>query len=143
MSVLNKYKLVTSPPKVTKVRVAKNPMEKVNRNFLKGLEKQLKKAKAWKPGAKDLRSWVTRDERSGKSYVTVKYGPWPVPVKGNKRSTIGPVKLNDVPKVLEDVKKAFKAGELDAGLKKVAFRGPRKKSRRKPRRKRRTSKRKT
>jgi hypothetical protein len=131
MAVLDKYKLLTSPPKITKARAAKNPMEKVNRNFLAGLKKQLKKAKAWRPGAKDLRSWVTRDEAKGQAYVTVKYGPWPIAIRGTKKSTIGPVKLDDVPKILEDVKKAFEAGELEAGLRKVAFRGPRKKTRKK------------
>ena len=125
MSILSKYTISSKPPKLSTPRTGKNPMEKVNRTFLAGLEKQLKQAKTWKPGAKESRSWVTRDEAKNQAWVTVKYGPWPVPLKGNTKTTLGPVKIENVPSVFEDVRKAHAAGELDAGLKKIAFKGPR------------------
>lgn len=129
MAVLDKYKVSKAPPEITRARAKRDPMEKVNRNFLKGLEKQVAQAKAWKPGARDLRSWVTRDEAKGEAWITVKYGPWPVPIKGTSKSTIGPVKLGEIPKVFEDIRKAHQSSELEAALKKVAFKGPRKKAR--------------
>lgn len=128
MSLLDKYTVTNKPPKLAKAKTASNPMAKVHRNFLAGLDRQLQQVKAWKPGAKDSRSWVTRDEANNRAWVTLKYGPWPVPLKGRTKSTIGPVRIEDVPKVFEDIRKAHAAGELDAALKKVAFRGPRKKS---------------
>jgi hypothetical protein len=105
MGALDKYKLTTKPPKISR-KVAKPA-----------------------PIDGDLRSWVTRNEDSGLAWVTVKYGPRPVPIKGTAQATIGPVRLNEVPRVFDDVKKAAQAGELDKGLRNVAIQGPRKKKR--------------
>lgn len=129
MAVLDKYKLTTKPPKIRSLRAKVAPMERIRKKFLAGVEKQKSQAKAWKPGVKDLRSWVARDEACGLAWVTVKYGPLPVTVNGKAQSTIGPVKLSAVPEVFDDIKKAAQAGELDPGLKKVAIQGPRKKKR--------------
>ena len=131
MSILDKYTITKKPPKlaVAKMRAGKDPMEKANKTFIAGLDKQLKQANAWKPGAKDARSWVTRDEANDRAWVTVKYGPWPVPIKGQTKTTLGPVKIADVPKVIEDIRQAHAAGELESALKKVAIRGTRKKGR--------------
>ncbi len=129
MGVLDKYKLTAKPPRIRPMGAKVTPMERIRKTFLAGVEKQKAQAKAWKPGAKDLRSWVTRDDGRGLAWVTVKYGPWPVPIKGKAQATIGPVKLSAVPMVFDDIKKAAQAGELDAGLKKLAVQGPRKKKR--------------
>ena len=72
---------------------------------------------------------MTRDTARGLAWITVNYGPLPVPIKGTAQTTIGPVKLSAVPKAFDDIKKAAQAGELDARLKKVATQGPRKKKR--------------
>ena len=128
MGVLDKYTVSAKPPKLAKVKSSTDPMAKVNKNFIAGLDKQLQQAKSWKPGTKESRSWVTRDEDSNRAWVTLKYGPWPVPLKGRTKSTLGPVRIEDVPKLLEDIRKAHAAGELDSALKKVAIRGPRKRS---------------
>lgn len=128
MGLLDKYTVTAKPPKLAKARTSADPMAKVHKNFVAGLDRQLQQAKSWKSGAKDSRSWVTRDEASNRAWVTLKYGPWPVPLKGRTKSTIGPVRIEDLPKVFEDIRKAHASGELDAALKKVAFRGPRKKS---------------
>lgn len=126
MGSLDKYKISTQPPKISR-RVAKaSPIDAIRATFLAGLKKQKAQAAAWKPGAKDLRSWVTRDEARGLAWVTVKYGARPVPVKGATKSTIGPIKLADLPRVFDDVEKAAQAGELDKGLLKAATLGPRK-----------------
>ena len=127
MGVLDKYKVALKPPKIRAQRAQVAPMDAVRKKFIVGVNRQKAQAKAWKPGTKDLRSWVTRDEARGLAWVTVKYGPRAVPVKGATRSTIGPVKLNQVSGVFDDIKKAAQAGELDAGLKKAATQGPRKK----------------
>lgn len=129
MGVLDEYKLTAKPPRIRPMGAKVTPMERIRKTFLAGVEKQKAQAKAWKPGAKDLRSWVTRDDGRGLAWVTVKYGPRPVPLKGKAQSTIGPVKLSALPKVFDDIKKAAQAGELDAGLKKLAVQGPRKKKR--------------
>ena len=129
MGVLGKYKVITKPPKITRQRSKAAPIEGVRKKFLAGAARQKKQAKAWKPGAKDLRSWVTRDEDRDQAWVTVKYGARPVAIKGNSQSTIGPVRINDVPQVFDDIEKAAQAGELDKSLLKVAIQGPRKKAR--------------
>ena len=129
MGVLDKYKVATKPPKIRSERAKAAPIEAVRKKFVAGVERQKAQAKAWKPGAKDLRSWVTRDEARDVAWVTVKYGARPVPVKGATRSTIGPVKLNQLPQVFDDLKKAAQAGDLDSGLTKVATQGPRRKKR--------------
>jgi len=127
MAVLDKYSIVAKPPKITNAREKADVMQKVNRNFLAGLDKQIALAKAYKPGAKEKRSWVTRDADAGNSWITVRYGNRPIVLKGTKKTTIGPVPVGDVAKVFEDVKKAHGAGELESALKKVAMLGPRKK----------------
>lgn len=127
MGALDNYKLTTKPPKIRRTSAKTSPIEGIRKTFIGGVDKQKAQAKVWKPGAKDLRSWVTRDENRGIAWVTVKYGARPVSIKGAAQSTIGPVKLNQVPKVFDDIKKAAQAGELDKGLKKVAIQGPRKK----------------
>ena len=127
MGALEKYKLSTNPPKIGRKVAKAAPIDGIRRKFIAGVAKQKAQAKAWKPGAKDLRSWVTRDEDRGLAWVTVKYGSRPVTVKGAAQSTIGPVKLNQVPRVFDDIKKDAQAGELDKGLMKVAVQGPRKK----------------
>ena len=127
MGALEKYKLSTNPPKISRKVAKPAPIEGVRRKFIAGAEKQKVQAKKWKPGAKDLRSWVTRDEDRGLAWIKVKYGAWPVAIKGASHSTIGPVRLNQVPKVFDDIKTAAQAGELDKGLRKVAIQGPRKK----------------
>ncbi len=127
MGALEKYKLSTKPPKISRKVAKPAPIDGIRRKFIAGAEKQNIQAKAWKPGAKDSRSWVTRDEDRNLAWVTVKYGPWPVAIKGASHFTIGPVRLNQVPRVFDDVKKAAHAGELDKGLRKVAIQGPRKK----------------
>ena len=127
MGALEKYKLSTKPPKISRKVAQPAPIDGIRRKFIAGAEKQYVQAKAWKPGAKDFRSWVTRDEDRGLAWITVKYGPWPIAIRGASQSTIGPVKLNQVPRVFEDIKKAAKAGDLDKGLRKVAIQGPRKK----------------
>ncbi len=132
MGALEKYKLSTKPPKVSRKVAMPAPIDGIRRKFIAGAEKQNVQAKAWKPGAKDLRSWVTRDEDRDLAWITVKYGPWPVAIKGASQSTIGPVRLNQVTRVFDDVKKAAQAGELDKGLRKVAIQGPRKTNRTKP-----------
>ncbi len=129
MGALEKYKLSTNPPKIDRKVAKAAPIDGIRRKFIAGAAKQKAQAKAWKPGAKDLRSWVTRDEDRGLAWVTVKYGARPVPVKGTAQSTIGPVRLKEVPKVFDDLKQAAQAGELDRGLQKVAIQGPRKKKR--------------
>jgi hypothetical protein len=129
MGALEKYKLTKKPPKVRRIGPKATPISGIRKKFIAGAEKQKAQAKAWQPGAKDLRSWVTRDEDRGLAWVTVKYGARPVPVKGTTRTTIGPVRLNEVPKVFDDIKQAAQAGELDKGLQKVAIQGPRKKKR--------------
>jgi len=129
MGVLDKYELAAKPPKVGRMGAKDASTERIRKTFLAGVEKQKAQAKAWKPGAADLRSWVTRDEARGLAWVTVRYALWPVPINGKAKSTIGPVKLSALPKVFDDIKRAAQAGELDAGLKKAAFLGPRKKKR--------------
>ncbi len=129
MGALEKYKLSTKPPKISRKVAKPAPIEGIRRKFIAGAAKQKAQAKAWKPGAKDSRSWVTRDEDRGLAWIKVKYGAWPVAIKGASHSTIGPVKLNQVPRVFDDVKKAAQAGEMDKGLTKVAIQGPRKKKR--------------
>ena len=129
MGALDKYKLTTKPPKISRKVAKPAPIDGIRKRFIAGAAKQKAQAKIWKPGAKDLRSWVTRNEDSGLAWVTVKYGPRPVPIKGTAQSTIGPVRLNEVPRVFDDVKKAAQAGELDKGLRNVAIQGPRKKKR--------------
>lgn len=129
MGVLDKYKVTTKPPKIRAVRAKASPIDALRKKFIAGVERQKAQANAWKPGAKDLRSWVTRDQERGLAWVTVKYGARAMPVKGTTRSTIGPVKLDEVSRVFDDIKKAALAGDLDAGLKKVATLGPRKKKR--------------
>jgi hypothetical protein len=126
MPILEKYSITAKPPKIAKKKEKADAMVKVHTKFLAGLKKQRAKAKAWKPGAKDLRSWVTRDVDANRAWVTVKYGARPVPLKGQK-STIGPVPLDKLDKLFTDIKTAHAAGELDAGLQKVATLGPRKK----------------
>ena len=127
MSVLKKYKVTTNAPKVSARRSKAPPLAAVRKKFISGVDKQKAQAKAWKSGAKDLRSWVTRDEMRGLAWITVKYGARPVAIKGTKGSTIGPVNLEQVVSVFDDIKKAAEAGELDAGLTKAATLGPRKK----------------
>ena len=129
MGVLDKYSLVIRAPKIDRKGSMETPIIKIRNKFLIGVDKQKAQAKNWKPGVKDLRSWVTRDEARGLAWVTVKYGARPIPIKGNARSTIGPVKLGQVTSVFDDIKKAAKAGELDAGLKKASILGPRKNKR--------------
>lgn len=132
MGVLDKYEVTANPPKVRAQRAKIAPLDAIRKKFISGVERQKAQAKIWKPGARDLRSWVTRDEARDLAWVTVKYGARTVPVKGTTRSTIGPVKINQVSRVFDDIKKAAQAGDLDAGLKKVAIQGPRKKKRAKP-----------
>ena len=127
MGALEKYKLSTKPPKISRKVAKPAPMEGIRKKFIAGAAKQKAQAKVWKPGAKDLRSWVTRDEDRNLAWVTVKYGPRPVAIKGASHSTIGPVKLNQVPRVFDDIKQAAQAGDLDKGLRSVAIQGPRKK----------------
>ncbi len=127
MGALEKYKLTTKPPKIRRIGTKATPIEGIRKKFIAGADIQKAQAEAWKPGAKDLRSWVIRDENRGIAWVTVKYGARPVSIKGAAQSTIGPIKLNQVSKVFDDIKKAAQAGELDKGLKKVAIQGPRKK----------------
>ena len=127
MSTLDKYKVATEAPKISHRRAKAPPIEAIKKTFIAGVDKQKAKAQAWKPGAKDLRSWVTRDEQRDLAWVTVKYGARPVAVRRTKQSTIGPVKLGDVPKVFDDIKKAALSGELDKALLKVSSLGPRKK----------------
>jgi len=132
MAILDKYKVANKPPKIRLERTKVEPIEAIKKKFIAGVAKQKAQAQAWKPGAKDLRSWVTRDAKRDQAWVTIKYGARIVPVKGNTKSTIGPVKLSDVPKVFDDIAKAAQAGELDKGLLKSAKRGPRKKKSKKP-----------
>lgn len=127
MGALEKYKLSTKPPKISRKVAKPAPIEGIRKKFIAGAAKQKAQAKVWKPGAKDLRSWVTRDEDRNLAWVTVKYGPLPVAIKGASHSTIGPVKLNQVPRVFDDIKQAAQAGDLDKGLRSVAIQGPRKK----------------
>ena len=127
MAVLDKYKIVAKPPKVKKKRAKSDIMDKVNRNFAAGIERQIKQARAYRSGAKTPRSWVTRDVDNGRAWVTIRYGTRAVPLKGSTKSTIGPVPLDSVVNVLEDVKSAHAKGELDTALRKVAVLGPRKK----------------
>ncbi len=127
MGALEKYKLSTNPPKISRKIAKPAPIDGIRRTFIAGAAQQKAQAKAWKPGAKDLRSWVTRDEDRGLAWVTVKYGPRPISIKGTAQSTIGPVRLNEVPRVFDAIKQAAQAGELDKGLRKVAIQGPRKK----------------
>ena len=127
MSTLEKYKVTKEPPKISRQRAQAAPIEGVRKKFLAGAARQKQQAQAWKPGAKDLRSWVTRDEERGQAWVTVKYGARPVAVKGTAQSTIGPVRINELPQVFDDIAKAAQAGELDKGLIKAATLGPRKK----------------
>ncbi len=127
MGALERYKLSTKPPKISRKVAKPVPIKGIRRTFIAGANKQKTQAKAWKPGAKDLRSWVTRDEDRGLAWVTVKYGPRPVPIKGTAQATIGPVRLNQVPRVFDDITKAAQAGDLDKGLRRVAIQGPRKK----------------
>ncbi|MDP6688523.1 MAG: hypothetical protein QF384_03400, partial [Alphaproteobacteria bacterium] len=101
MPILKKYSITAKPPKIAKKREKANLVAKVNTKFLAGLKKQRAQAKAWKPGSKDLRSWVTRDVDSNRAWVTVKYGARPVPIKGQK-STIGPVPLDQLDKLFAD-----------------------------------------
>ena len=129
MGTLDKYKLTTKPPKISRKVAKPAPIDGIRKKFIAGAAKQKTQANAWKPGAKDLRSWVTRDEDQGIAWITVKYGPWPVRIRGAAQSTIGPVKLNEVPGLFDDIKKAAQAGELDKGLQKKAIQGPRKKKR--------------
>ena len=129
MSVLDKYQMTTKPPRVGRTGAKVASTERIRKTFLAGVAKQKAQARAWKPGAADLRSWVTRDEARGLAWVTVRYALWPVSLNGKARSTIGPVKLSAVPRVFDDIRRAAQAGELDAGLKKAAFLGPRKKKR--------------
>lgn len=127
MDALGKYKVTTNPPKIRTERVKEAPIEAIRKRFISGIEKQKAQARAWKPGAKDLRSWVTRDEVRGLAWVTVKYGARPVAIRGRSKSTIGPVDLSKLPQVFDDIRKAAEAGELDKGLMKAATLGPRKK----------------
>ena len=126
MGLLDKYKVMAKPPKLKKSRQKLDNMVKVNKKFLAGLQKQAKLAEAWKPGAKDMRSWVTRNIHSNQAWVTVKYGARAVTLKGRK-ATLGPVALDRVGTVFDDIRPAHAAGELDAGLKKAAVLGSRKK----------------
>ena len=127
MAVLDKYKIIANPPKVKKTRAKADIMDKVNRNFAAGIDRQIKQARAYRPGAKTPRSWVTRDVDSGRAWITIRYGTRAVPLKGTTKSTIGPVPMDSVVTVMEDVKAAHAKGELDAALRKVAVLGPRKK----------------
>jgi len=131
MGVLEKYKVTRKPPKLRRKVAKPAPIEGVRKKFIAGAAKQKAQARVWKQGSKDLRSWVTRDEQNDQAWVTVKYGSRPVAVKGTGRSTIGPVKINDVPQVFDDIEKAARAGELDKALMKVAIQGPRKTKRNK------------
>ena len=126
MSILDKYSVIAKPPKLKKKKEKPSAMAKVNAKFLAGLKKQRAQAKAWKPRAKDQRSWVTRDVEGNRAWVTVKYGARPVFVKA-QRSTLGPVALNKVDQLFADIMAAHAAGELDAGLKKASTLRPRKK----------------
>ncbi len=85
--VLDKYELTTKPPKIGHMGAKDVPTERTRKKFLAGVEKQKTQAKAWRPGATDLRGWVTRDDARGLAWVTVKYGPLPVPIKGKAQST--------------------------------------------------------
>jgi len=127
MGLLEQYQVTNKPPKVTKAREKRDVMEKVNKNFLAGLEKQIVQAKAYKPGAKDAKSWVTRDADAGKAWITLRYGARPMVIKGTTKTTLGPVEMGDVVKVLQDVKKAHASGELQTALQKASVLGPRKK----------------
>jgi hypothetical protein len=127
MGILDKYKVATKAPKIRAQRATKDPIASIRKKFVAGVERQKAQAKAWKPGAKDLRSWVTRDEDRGLAWITVKYGARPVAIKGRAQATIGPVELSKAPQVFDDLKKAAEAGELDKGLLKAAIQGPRKK----------------
>ncbi len=127
MSVLEQYQITSKPPKIIKVREKRDVMEKVNKNFLAGLEKQIAQAKAYKPGAKDAKSWVTRDAEAGKAWITIRYGARPMVIKGTTKTTLGPVPINVVVKALQDVKKAHANGEFEAALQKASVLGPRKK----------------
>jgi hypothetical protein len=127
MGLLEQYQVTNKPPKVTKAREKRDVMEKVNRNFLAGLEKQIAQAKAYKPGAKDAKSWVTRDADADKAWITLRYGARPMVIKGTTKTTLGPVEMGDVVKVLQDVKKAHASGELQTALQKASVLGPRKK----------------
>jgi len=127
MGLLEQYQVTSKPPKITKAREKRDVMDKVNKNFLAGLEKQIAQAKAYKPGAKDAKSWVTRDADSGKAWITMRYGARPMVIKGTTKTTLGPVDVGDVVKVLQDVKKAHGNGELQSALQKASVLGPRKK----------------
>ena len=127
MSVLEQYQITSKPPKITKVREKRNVMEKVNKNFLAGLDKQISQAKAYKPGAKDAKSWVTRDAEAGNAWITIRYGARPMVIKGTTKTTLGPVSIDAVLKALQDVKKAHANGELEAALQRASVLGPRKK----------------
>lgn len=127
MDALGKYKVTTNPPKIRAERAKKAPIETIRKRFISGVEKQKAQARAWKPGAKDLRSWVTRNQERGLAWVTVKYGARRVAIRGRSQSTIGPVDLGKLAEVFDDIKKAAEAGELDKGLMKAATLGPRKK----------------
>jgi len=129
MAILDKYKLTTRPPKIRHERAKAAPIDAIRKKFIAGVARQKAQAQAWKPGAKDLRSWVTREAERDQAWVTIKYGARTVPVKGATKSTIGPVKLAEVPKVFDDITRAAQAGELDKSLLKVALQGPRKKKR--------------
>ena len=126
MSILDKYSITANPPKIKKKKVKPTAMAKVNAKFLAGLKKQRAQAKAWKSGAKDARSWVTRDVEGHRAWVTVKYGARPVSIKG-KKSTLGPVVLGKLDQLFADIIAAHAAGELDSGLKKASTLRPRKK----------------
>ena len=127
MSILEQYQITSKPPKITKVREKRDVMNKVNKNFLAGLDKQIAQAKVYKPGAKDAKSWVTRDADAGKAWITLRYGARPMVIKGTTKTTLGPVAAADVVKVLQDVKKAHANGELLTALQKASVLGPRKK----------------
>ncbi len=127
MSVLEQYQITSKPPKIAKVREKRDVMEKVKKNFLASLEKQIAQAKAYKPGAKDAKSWVTRDVEAGNAWITIRYGARPMVIKGTTKTTLGPVPIDVVVKALQDVKKAHANGEFDAALQKASVLGPRKK----------------
>ena len=126
MSILDKYAVIAKPPKIKKKKEKPSAMAKVNAKFLAGLKKQRAQAKAWKPDAKDSRSWVTRDVESNQAWVTVKYGARPVPIKGQK-STLGPVTLDKLDQLFADIIAAHEVGELNTGLQKASTLRPRKK----------------
>ena len=127
MSVLEQYQITSKPPKITKVREKRDVMEKVNKNFLTGLDKQIAQAKAYKPGAKDAKSWVTRDADAGQAWITLRYGARPLVIKGTTKTTLGPIPIEAIQKALQDIKKAHANGEFETALQKASVLGPRKK----------------